>query len=128
MTANDILRENYIRLGFKSISAFIKSINSCLSLQTWTRMLNKNGNIDLRTLLISSAELKIPSAQLKFMLELRGEKIIAGLITPSEIGIAEQNLLEKYWRLAGDPAKRQLIHDMLDHLQPCDRCGKTKPT
>lgn len=112
-------------MGFKSISAFIKSINSCLSLQTWTRILNTDRNIDLKTLLISSTELQISSAQLRSMLWARGEKIIAGIIVPYEIGIEEQKLLEKYWRLAGDPAKKQLIYDMLDYLQLCE-CKKNK--
>jgi len=128
MTETDVLRQRFYKLGYSKVAPFVRDINSCLSEETWNKMLKRNGPIDLKTLLIATAELDFSTAELRSMLIMRGEKIIAELISPANIGPAEQKLLDKYRGLGGDPAKIKLVFDLLDNIQPCEKCGGTKNT
>lgn len=130
MTENDVLRQKFARLGYGKIAPFVRAINSCLSEETWGRMLKRNKSIDLKTLLIATAELNFSSAELRSVLLMRGEKIIAELISPTTVGPTEQKLLDKYRGLGGDQVKTKLLFDLLDQMQPqpCERCGGKKGT
>lgn len=127
MTENDIIRERFTMQGYKKVSVLIKTVKSQLTAQTWCRMLRGNAKIDLRTLLIMSSELNMPSAQLKGVLAMRGEIIIAELLPTDNISRAEWRLLEKVRELKGDPGKMQFLMDVIDHMEkPVERRSKER--
>ena len=113
---NSILRQRFKQLGFKKIAPFIKEVNSCLTAETWGRMLNRDERVDTRTLMIMTAELSLSTAQLRSMLLVRKEIIISGLLSDANIGHAEQHLLNEYRKLEGDQDKIKLILDMIGYL------------
>lgn len=114
MNENDLLRAKFRALGFTKIAPFIKSVNSCLSAETWGRMINRNEHIDTITLLKMSAELRFSSAELRSILLLRGEKIIADMISDVYVNLDEGYVLKLYRKLENDPEKTKLVKDLLE--------------
>lgn len=114
MNENKILREKARVLGYKKVAPFARDINSCLSEETWARMLKRDEKVDLRTLLIMTAELGLSTAVLRSLLLVRGEKIIADLVSP--ITTADQQFLEKFKKLRNNTRRVKVVMDLLDLL------------
>lgn len=114
MTENDVLRMKFESLGYKHIAPFIKAVSSELSAETWGRLLHRNGKIDTRTLMIAAAELRFSTAELRSMLWMRNEKILADLITEAHVTTEEALLLAKYRKIANDAQKKKLVLDLLE--------------
>lgn len=127
MNENELLRQRYNNAGYASIAQLVRAINSSLSEQTWGRMLNKNEHIDTLTLLVMSAELGISTTVLRSLLLLRGEKLIADLLSPVYISVVETEFLIKFRAFNADPVKSKLIMDLMDHMQkPKERRAKPR--
>lgn len=125
MNENEHIRQKIEALGLKSTTAFIKSINSCISRETWRRVIKLDEQVDIRTLLIMAGELQISPHVLRSILISRREFIIADWITPGQIGPNEEKMLEKFRKLDGDPEKTKLVLDMVEYLgkpAECEAC------
>jgi len=117
MTENDLIRTKFKALRIPSIAKFVRCTNSQLSAQTWGKCLNKDEHIDLKTLLIMSQELGFSSAELRTVLHIREEKIIADMVSPDNLSPTERLVVEKFRRFSDDTVKTKLILDLLDHLE-----------
>ena len=117
MTENELLRTKFKALRIPSLAKFVRCINSQLTAQTWGKCLNKDEHIELKTLLIMSQELGFSSAELRSVLYIREEKIIADMLTHDNLTPMERLVVEKFRRFSGEPVKTKLIMDLLDNLE-----------
>jgi hypothetical protein len=98
------------------VAKFCKAVNSELSEVTWGKLLSGRGEIDTRTILIMASELRIPQAELRHILFLKGEKKIAEMVSPGHITPEERYFLDKIRRLSHAHEKIQLVLDLIDAL------------
>lgn len=115
MKENDILRKKFQGKGMQ-MAEWLRSINSQLSHETYSRIINRDRPVSLENLLIMAVELGCATDEIKEMLLLRGDKKIAELVAPAALSDEDQRFLEKLHALKGDQGKLKLVSDLLDTL------------
>ena len=115
MKEQEILNRRYRSTRCTTVSQLVRELNSELSIETWSAILNRGERPNLRTLLIMCAELSFPPDEISKILIDRGETKIAKLIAPSPVSSLEMGVIEKIRTVGASNFK--LINSLIDSLR-----------
>ena len=116
MRESEIIRAKFKTKGLL-ISEYIRSVGSTVTQESWGRVINRDIKVSTELLLRMAGELGCTPEEIKEMMMVRGETVIARLIAPDAISVEDRRFLSKLHDLNGDPKKLKLISDMLDSLR-----------